>query len=485
MRFNLVLAGLMLAGNACATDAIRAQLAPVPANLDREVSARMKQARAPGVAIARISNGRLAWTRTWGERAAGEPLGDDTVFNVASLTKPAFAMMTLHLVADGELGLDTPLADDWVDPDIADDPRRDALTPRIALSHQTGFQNWRGNRSLAFAFAPGERHEYSGEGFEYLRRAIEHKTGQTMPALMHEHVVTAAGMTSTYFGWDDRVDGHVATGFRESGQPYDMASLRERGPNAAANMLTTIGDYGRFTAWVARGAGLPEPVFEDMQRPQAMHPEPAENFGLGWRVSEAGNDTVLSHDGRENGVRTQVFVFPASGDGLVILTNSDNGELLTRPLVMATLAQGPALLEAIDQEIWAYLQRMPTGQVAQIGQMIARSPAFMSKLLHAVDSTLLRESGLDADARDEACAAIEPFVSAMLDGHVGPSQAAGLVAMLIETDETTGARWRTAFSPAQARDWQAALGERRDGRTTRATPSSSCPTAAGKRPGGA
>ncbi len=433
-------------------------MAAAPASLSSQVPGWMRKAHVPGIAIAKIEHGRVAWTATFGERAPDTPMTPGTVFNVASLTKPVFALMTLHLVADGKIGLDTPLAGDWVDPDIADDPRRNALTPRLALSHQTGFQNWRGADKLAFSFAPGSRHEYSGEGYEYLRRALEHRTGKSLPTLMAATVLDRVDMQHTSFGWSKAVHGPVATGFESSGTPYDMDYLHDRKPSAAASMLTTIGDYGRFAAWVAGGADLPEALFDDMRRPQ-LAGETAEHFGLGWRLIRMGGQTVLSHDGRENGVRTQVYVLPATGEGLVIFTNSDNGELMTRPLTNAMLDDGKQLVAAVDGDIWTYLQRMPRAQLPRIAQVVVSSPSFMSKWLHAVDVALVQASSLTDRDKRKAQAAIEPFVQSMLDGNASPDQAKALVELAVASD-AQGPRWRDRFTPAQAGQWVAALSAR-------------------------
>ena len=440
----------------------------IPDALATQVPIWLQQAHVPGVAIAKIEGGRLAWTAAFGERAPDTPMTGDTIFNVASLTKPVFALMALHLVADGKLALETPLAEDWVDPDIADDPRRDALTPRLALSHQTGFQNWRGGDKLAFAFDPGTHHEYSGEGYEYLRRTLEHRTGKTMPELMADTVLAKVHMPDTSFGWSHRAEGRVATGHETSGEPYHMDYLRNRKPNAAAHMLTTAADYGRFVAWVARGADLPPALFDDMRSPQ-LDGETAEQFGLGWRLTRLGGRTVLSHDGRENGVRTQAYVLPDSGEGLVILTSSDNGELLTRPLVAASLEQGPALLAAIDDDIWTYLQRMPRAQLPHIARMIVGSPPFMSKLLHAADKTLVQPSALSADDKRVAKAAIDPFVQAMVDDRAGEAQAKALLELLIEAG-AQGPQWRQALSLEQAAAWLSALSARTSKAAAKAPP---------------
>lgn len=156
-----------------------------PEKLIQQIPELMRKAHISGLAVAKIEKGDIAWHAAFGQRTTGEPLETDTVFNAASLTKPVFATMSLHLVADGALQLDEPLHQYWVDPDVADDRRHQALTARTILSHQSGLPNWRGDRQLAFMFEPGARHEYSGEGYEYLRRAIEKLTQTRLSSLIH------------------------------------------------------------------------------------------------------------------------------------------------------------------------------------------------------------------------------------------------------------------------------------------------------------
>jgi CubicO group peptidase (beta-lactamase class C family) len=51
------------------------------------------------------------------------------------------------------------------------------------LSHQSGFPNWRANNKLHFEFEPGTKFQYSGEGYEYLREALEHKFNKSLAEL--------------------------------------------------------------------------------------------------------------------------------------------------------------------------------------------------------------------------------------------------------------------------------------------------------------
>ncbi len=437
-----------------------------PTAVTRSLERLMREAGVSGAAIAQIEQGQLQWVAVAGERAPGEPVTVDTVFNAASLTKPLFATLFLHQAAEGEMGLDDGLAQDWVDPDIAKDPLRFELTPRLALSHQSGFVNWRGGKPLSFTFAPGERHEYSGEGYEYLRRALERRTQLSYSALALKSIFGPVGMTASYLGWDEQLDGRVAVGFDERGQPHRRGNLRKAKPNAAAYLFTTIGDYGRFAAWVARGADLPPALWHEMQQPQARHQNPAENFGLGWHVLEVDGDAVLWHDGREPGVRNLVVVLPESGEALVLLTNSDNGELLMRALIADRLPNGSAINQTMDRDIWTYLQRMPSEQIAGIARVVSGSPAFLSKLLHAVHTTQIAPGDLPEAKLHAARQSIDAYVHAVRDGQIDREQSAQLVSMLLE-DTSAGPAWRDQLSAAQREAWIAALDKRGAGRANR------------------
>ncbi len=426
-----------------------------PAALEQRIPELMERARVPGLAIARVESGRVAWQAAYGQRAPDQALNIDTVFNAASLTKPVFAATALRLVEDGVLTLDRCLAELWIDPDIEGDPRHAELTPRIVLSHQSGLPNWRRGEPLRFLFTPGARHEYSGEGFEYLRRAIERATDSPIQRLASEQVLGPAGMTQTSMGWREGLGENVARGFDEAGAPIDTG-LEKRGPNAAAHLMTTVGDYARFLAWAADGAGLSPDLFDAMRTPQALHDDPAELFGLGWKLIPLEDRYALMHDGREPGVRTYALIDPESGDGLVILTSSSNGALLFRPLIRAALDQGPEIVTAGDRLVWRYLTHLPPQALAPMSQGIARSPTFLATLLYAVDTVLIQSSALTSAEKDAAANAVSPYVYALLDGRIEAARAVRLIERLLIADGD-GTRLVDRFDEQAARDWLAAL----------------------------
>ena len=79
--------------------------------LEEVIPRLMKEGYVPGLSIAVIRNGKLAWNYGFGVKNAEtkEPVTEDTVFEAASLSKPVFAYAVLKLVDSGQLDLDTPL----------------------------------------------------------------------------------------------------------------------------------------------------------------------------------------------------------------------------------------------------------------------------------------------------------------------------------------------------------------------------------------
>ncbi|MDZ7871064.1 MAG: serine hydrolase [Rheinheimera sp.] len=300
---------------------------PIAAPSAAVIEALLKQHQVPALGLGIISHGTLQSVQVFGQLQQGVPAPANTLFKVASLTKPIVSLLTLRLIAAGKLSLDEKLAQYWVDPDLKADPRHLLLTPRLVLTHQTGFANWRylePTKKLQFQFQPGTRHQYSGEGFEYLRKALEAKFGQPLEQLAEQYVFTPAGMTDTHFYWTPAVDeqryarNHDATGQLLPLEKYTTA-------NAAANLLTTVEDYSKFLLFVLAQQQTMPALYQQMQSIQV--PLKANNgVGLGWEIFTgfSGGESMLLHTGKDPGVSTAAMLLPQSGNGYVIFMNGDN-----------------------------------------------------------------------------------------------------------------------------------------------------------------
>lgn len=289
----------------------------------------LREKNLAALGIGYIEDGQIVQTSVFGEAKPGEFAQLNTIWNVASLTKPITAMVVLKLVDAGLIDLDEKLSAYFIDPDLRGDDRVHLLTARVVLSHQTGFPNWRGDEKdgrLKFLFDPGTKYQYSGEGYDYLRKALEAKFGRSLEVLATEWLFGAASMDHTHFIWKEALNTcSVALGYTPTRTPYVWEKHAEI--SAADNLLTTIGDYSRFVKYVLEGADLHPWVIAAMQGDQ-VRVSSRKHFGLGWWIDERIDDKdlfAMVHGGDDVGVHCIVFLIPNSKKGLVIFTNSDQG----------------------------------------------------------------------------------------------------------------------------------------------------------------
>lgn len=288
----------------------------------------LKQHHIPSIGIGIINHGKLQQIRIFGGKKLGSPASYSSIYNVASLTKPFVALITLKLIDSGQLELDEPLFKYYVDADIKNTQEVKLLTPRIILSHQTGFPNWRyidKDNILKFEFKPGTKYQYSGEGFEFLRKALESKFNKSIEQLAQEYLFKPLNMMDTHFTWTNDMDeDRYAQEHDEQGKPIKFKKHTKA--NAADNLLTTIEDYSKFMVHILNGAGLSKKLYQEMMSKQ-VNEKPGIDFGLGWEIfNNVGHgEFALQHMGGDYGIKTLALLFPKSKRGILIFTNSENG----------------------------------------------------------------------------------------------------------------------------------------------------------------
>ena len=234
--------------------------------------AAMAETKARGLAIAVIANGKVVSVRAFGIRnERGDPLTTDTVMYGASLTKAVTGYLTTQLANEGRLDLDTPIAallpqalpaygnldgyGHWGD--LTADERWRTITPRMTLTHATGFANFaflEPDKRLKIHFAPGTHYAYSGEGLMLLQFGIERGLRLDLEIELQRRFFAPLGMTRTSLKWQDRFSDNLADGWDGDGkpEPHDRRS-RVR---AAGSMDTTPADLAKMAAAMVRGYGL-------------------------------------------------------------------------------------------------------------------------------------------------------------------------------------------------------------------------------------
>lgn len=313
MRLLLVL--LLIAMPVQAAESIRTLDGNMltPASIDQCVLRLMRDEGVPGLGLSLIRDGQVIFQKAYGLREVERklPLEQDTVMYGASLTKAAFSCFVMQLAGEGRIDLDRPIAAILPKPlpdysnyaDLKDDERWRKLTMRMLLAQTSGFANFRGvdGGKLKFHRDPGTRYGYSAEGFRLAQFVIEQGLGLNVGAEMNRRLFTQLGMTKTSMTWREDFAANLAHGYGENGKliPHDQ---REH-VSAAGSMDTTLADFSRLLAAVARGDALPAKPRAEMLRRQIAIDSPQQfpslleertdrwaaiglGYGLGWGVFE-------------------------------------------------------------------------------------------------------------------------------------------------------------------------------------------------------
>lgn len=297
-----------------------------------------------GVAIAVIKNRKLdSMDAATGCRPA-LTLNSDSVFQAASLSKPVFAYAVLKLIEQGKLELDAPVVaylpqgyrhqfyPGKAEPsDLVTDPRIEAVTVRMVLNHTSGLPNW-ASGPLGFDSAPGAKWDYSGEGFVLLQRAVEAITGEPLDSFMTAQVFKPLGMDKSDYVWSERIAQDLLPGTKANGAV--RATMRIKAPIAAFSLYTTAADYGKFLVAVLND----EHAFKQLTA-SSVTVDPGLNlsWGLGWGIERVRDELYIWQWGNNMGYRAFVMASVRTGDGFVMLSNSENGLALAQPITQKIL----------------------------------------------------------------------------------------------------------------------------------------------------
>lgn len=316
----------------------------------------MNDLKVPGVSICLIKDKKNFWVKAFGFADVNKniPVSEKTLFEACSMSKPVFAYLVLQLVQEGKLDLDKPLYDYLPENFVSDDedyPKQ--ITARMILTHTSGLPNWRKGgeereNPLVIYFKPGTRFNYSGEGFYYLQRVVEHITHEPLQQLARRKLFDKLGLESTSFLWTEKFDKQIAAGHDTSGNFKEKSKYIHA--NAAYTLYTTSQDYAKFIIEIMNPShpefSLSEQLTSEMLSHQVrmdtrdVIDRPGRNLGLfafrglGWVIDSTITGNIVYHSGsNQTGFRCYSQFDPRVGSGIVIMTNGENGNELWRRLI--------------------------------------------------------------------------------------------------------------------------------------------------------
>lgn len=301
--------------------------------LDEFLPALIEEANIPGLSIAVLDKGEIAYVGSFGWRSQDtqEPVDAETVFDAASLSKPLFASVLMKLVEEGKFDLDRPLYQYLPYPDAAADDRYKLITGRMVLSHTSGFPNWR-RGELKINFDPGERYSYSGEGFVYLMKVIEKLTEESLDDWVSEQLFEPLGLERSSYVWQEKFNDNYAYPHGNLKQTFKKRKPKEG--NTAYSLQTTAKDYARFLRAVMNSEQLQKATTKRMLTRQINVPEKnwsagplSESIGwaLGWGTEKTERAQYFWQWGDNGPFKGFVMFDPVGKKGVVYFANSSEG----------------------------------------------------------------------------------------------------------------------------------------------------------------
>ena len=268
----------------------------------------------------------------------------------------------MQLVERGEFSLDTPIAKQLPQPlhtyepyketatELVRDPRWLKVTPRILLAHSSGLLNFASlepDQKMRLHFAPGTRYSYSGEGLNLVQFVIEQKKGQPLDQLMQAALFTPLGMKRTGIIYRPEFVENVADRYNAS---EGFISKTQRFPaRAGGSMTSSAEDLARFVSALFAGKVIKPATRKQMLKPfihiRSLHQfalkanEPNGNqvglaYGVGWGLlTKTKYGPAFFKEGHGDGAQNYMICFERRQACMILLTNSDNGELAFRPLL--------------------------------------------------------------------------------------------------------------------------------------------------------
>ncbi|MGE5375725.1 MAG: serine hydrolase domain-containing protein [Bacteroidota bacterium] len=356
----------------------------------RFIRKEMKRLQVPGVSIGMYHNGN--------EQAAGFgitsiehplPVTVDTLFQTGSISKTFTGTLLMMLVEQGRVDLDAPVRKYIKDFKVKDQNVTRKVTVRQLLTHMGGwvgdYFNDFGNGDDALqrmvkdlAKLPqiqrlGTIWSYNNTGFNVAARIIEIVTKKPYEQAMQQMLLDPLDLHMTFFYPSDllfthrfvvghqKVDGEVKVA-----RPWAIG----RAGNGVGGVVSTVGDllrYTRFHMSKGRKNLISGKSLKAMRVPQADAGARG-LMGITWFIRKIGEITVYSHGGATNGQQAYFFFIPEQDFACAILTNSDDGGILTSgafskvmKLYFDAQAKPPQPIEVASKDLLEYAGRYQIG----------------------------------------------------------------------------------------------------------------------------
>lgn len=331
-------------------------------SLDLRIEQLMIKHNIPSLSLALLKKGKLATTKTYGilQKGSDEVINENTMFSVGSISKVVNAILTLRLVEEGKLDLDTDINQYLTKWKVEESKftQENPVTLRKILSHTAGFtvhgfddylpeeelpttldilngNSPAKNDKVYVHFPVGSKFKYSGGGTTVIQHLIEEITDLPYHKAAKELLFDPLELKRTSYENPLPASlGNIAKAHDGQGNAVALPRGYQSMPEAAASGLwITPSELARLLstlldAYYEKG----EPLFSRLLIEDMMTPEPHSQFGLGPEIELTNGETFFYHDGANDSYRAHFKVSLNRQVGYIIFTNGTNGIPLIKEL---------------------------------------------------------------------------------------------------------------------------------------------------------
>ncbi|HEV8355504.1 MAG TPA: serine hydrolase domain-containing protein [Gemmatimonadales bacterium] len=300
------------------------------------------------ISVAVAKDGRILWEEGfgWANREKMIPATPNTMFSLASISKPITATGLMVLVQRGQVNLDRP-ANDYLGAGKLTGLAGNAVeaTVRRVAGHMAGlplhYQFFYGNEAIRppsmdetiarygiLVSAPGETFRYSNLGFGIIDYIISRVSGQSYPDFMRTEVFVPLGLTHTSVDIGPGLEPFAAERYDKHQRPIPFYTFDHNGGSAiysSAHDLVRFGMFHLKDHLSDQRAILADSTLDQMEKPNSARAFGTATYGIGWLIqpSDHGYRTV-EHSGGMPGVQTALNLYPSENLAIVVLTNSSS-----------------------------------------------------------------------------------------------------------------------------------------------------------------
>lgn len=324
---------------------------------DSLVQGWLNDALVPGAVIGLIDNGEFVWAKAYGYSDARTytPMTTDMIFGVASLSKPIASTATMQLYEQGFIALDMPVFETVKSWQPVSDYNIMEITPYRLMSHTAGFPtanspffkenfspaptlldtlNGLGRRGVPVTLdnQPGISFAYSNAGYSVLQLFLETVTGESFADYTRCHIFEPLGMTMTDFYLRPDIQENHVVGHDEFGEP--MPEFQIMADLAAAGLQTSVPDFARWLVALLADPSTPNVLSDESIRLMMTPAEATDGqYGLGFYLTNWQGEIIPNHTGSTPGFRSYFQILPDQRHAIIVLSNSDNGEIFNNRVV--------------------------------------------------------------------------------------------------------------------------------------------------------